>query len=220
MINNSKLKTQNSKLGFTMIELLAVAVVIIAVSSIVSAILFSSLRGVSRTSVTDAVRQNGNSAISEISREIRFAKLFKGVSPDGTTYSIDSETDDIDCTMYRPTPTPTPTPGRGYTHLKIVSLENETIIFSCEDNSPSIYQEIRSFDESTIISPKSSIFDTGTVKMDLSSCYFTCSQSVITDPPTIGVHFTLSDTKGDTTFFEQKSSSEFQTSVTFRNLNK
>ena len=208
-----------------MIELLAVAVVIIAVSSIVSAILFSSLRGVSKTTITDSVRQNGNSAISKISREIKFAKIFKGVSPDGVTYSIDSDTDDIDCTMYRPTPTPTPTPGRRYTHLKIVNLESQTIIFSCEDDtSPtgsgkSIYREIFSLDELENFG-KESLFDTKTVEMDLSSCYFTCAQNVITDPPTIGVHFLLSDIKDDTSFFEQKASAEFQTSATFRNLNK
>ncbi len=121
--------------------------------------------------------------------------------------------------MYRPSPTPTPTPGKRYAYLKIVSLENEAIIFSCENDG--IYKEVLTFDEQPIPGKdKESLFDTDTVQMDVNSCYFTCSQNVVTDPPTIGIHFTLSDKKDSTSFFEQKASAEFQTSVTFRNLNK
>ena len=47
-----------------------------------------------------------------------------------------------------PTPTPTPTPGKRYAYLKIVSLENEAIIFSCENDG--IYKEVLTFDEQPI----------------------------------------------------------------------
>ena len=201
MINNSKLKTQNSKLGFTMIELLAVAVVIIAVTSIISEILFSSLRGVSKTSVTDAVRQNGNSAIAKVSREIKFAKTFLGIDDD------DIEPYKTDCSTYGIVPTPTPAP---YDFLKIKNLDNEEIKFYCAD---SLYQKIGT-------SPQVSLFDTSAVTMDQASCYFTCTQNVSTDPPTIGIHFTLSQKDAQSSFFEQKATLEFQTSATFRNLNK
>lgn len=205
--------------GFTMIELLAVAVVIIAVSSIISAILFSSLRGVSKTSVTDAVRQSGNAAISKLSREIKFAKTFKGVSVDGQgVYTTD-------CSTFGITPAPTPAKNR---FIKIENLDSQTVILSCEDDpsvsGKSIYQQILSSDEQTIITAKQSLLDTEVVEMTLddtdTSCYFTCSQNVITDPPTIGINFMLSQKDSQTSFFEQKASAEFQTSVTFRNLNK
>ena len=184
-----------------MIELLAVAVVIIAVSSIISAILFSSLRGVSKTSVTDAVRQNGNSAISKISREIKFAKIFGGVTNDEVSYNRN-------CSTYGQNPIPPPIQ---YKYLKVTNLDNEELVFYCE-NGNSLYQR-------TGVSVPVSLFDTNTVVMEAGSCYFTCTQNVETDPPTVGIHFTLSQ-KENATFFERKASAEFQTSVTFRNITK
>lgn len=75
--------------GFTLIELLVVMGVFLAVSAVVGGILFSTLRGSQKTTTLDEVRQNGNYAISTMTKSIRAAK------------SIDSPTN---CTA--PTPTP------------------------------------------------------------------------------------------------------------------
>ncbi|EKD65259.1 MAG: hypothetical protein ACD_50C00146G0001 [uncultured bacterium] len=202
-ILNSKIK---SGAGFTMIELLAVSIVVIAVSSIITAILFSSLRGVSKTSVTDAVRQNGNSAISKVSREIKFAKTFNGVSTTGIGVY------ETNCSIYGITPAP---PTVQYKYLKITDLDSIESIFSCKTIS-----SVESLYQKTGASTPVSLFDTDTVRIESGLCYFTCTQNVETDTPTIGIYFKLSQKGDDTSFFEKKSSAEFQTSATFRNLNK
>lgn len=63
----SKLKYQN---GYTLIELLSVISILVIISGIVSAILFSTLRGTDKTRITTEVSQNGSYAISVISNAI------------------------------------------------------------------------------------------------------------------------------------------------------
>lgn len=60
--------------GFTLIELLVVMGIFLAVSAVAGAILFSSLRGSEKTATLDQVRQNGNYALSVMTKLIRNAK--------------------------------------------------------------------------------------------------------------------------------------------------
>lgn len=61
--------------GFTLIELLVMVGVFLAVSVVIGGTLFAVLRGSVKTTTLDQVRQNGDFAISTISRTIRSAKL-------------------------------------------------------------------------------------------------------------------------------------------------
>ncbi len=72
--------------GFTLIEILVSAAIVITATTVVVAILVSSFRGVSKAIVSEEVRQNGNNAISSMSRIIPFADCLKGVSTDRSTY--------------------------------------------------------------------------------------------------------------------------------------
>lgn len=72
--------------GFSLIEILVAISIIITASTVVVAILFSSFRGISKSAVTEEVRQNGNRAISQMSRTIQFAENFLGASVDGAAY--------------------------------------------------------------------------------------------------------------------------------------
>ncbi len=75
------------KKGFTLIELLVVILVIFSVGVLISSVLFSALRGANKTNTIDTVRRNGNSAITQMSRMIRYSQSFNGVSTDGVSYT-------------------------------------------------------------------------------------------------------------------------------------
>lgn len=181
------------QIGYTLIELLAVMVVMITIGIIIASILVSALRGTSKANVIEEVRNNGNFTIQQMGKMIGFAQNFSGVSKDNVTYTTN-------CTVV---------PSPQYRHIKIKSFDDKQTIFSCNllGNPP------------TIASNGASFLDTNKVTLDPDSCFFTCSQINISEAPVIGINFTLSQ-KTTSSFFEQKATIPFQTSVTMRNLNE
>ncbi len=196
-ISNFKFKISNSQRGFTLVELLAVAVVMVVVSVIVTATITSSLRGTTKTNTVNDVRQNGNYAISQVSKMIEYAKSFGGISNDNVNFTPN-------CVNSTPPLTPTPTPSQ-YNYLKITGFDNGSTIFSCS--------QINNLN--TIASNGASLIDSNLVSLD--SCSFTCSQDRITDSPTIGITFFLSK-RTTSSLFENNASVSFTTSVKMRNL--
>lgn len=191
-ISNFKFKILNSERGFTLVELLAVSVVMVVVSVIVTATITSSLRGTTKTNTVNDVRQNGNYAISQVSKMIEYAKSFGGVSNDNVNFVSN-------CVNLTPPLTPTPQPSQ-YNYIKITGFDNGQTIFSCA---------------STIASNSASLIDTNLVSVD--SCSFTCERARITDAPIIGINFSLSK-KTTSSLFENNASVSFKTSVKMRNL--
>lgn len=61
---------QSSQRGYTIIELLAVVTILVIISSIVSGIIYSTLRGSKKTKIITEVAQNGQYAVSVISNTI------------------------------------------------------------------------------------------------------------------------------------------------------
>ncbi len=184
--------------GFTLVELLAVAVVMVVVSVIVTATITSSLRGTTKTNTINDVRQNGNYAIAQVSKMIEYAKSFNGISND---YNGPF---DSNCVNLVPSLTPTPTPSQ-YKYIAITGFDNGQTTFSCSQIN----------NVSTIASNSAPLIDTNLVSVD--SCSFTCERARITDPPIIGINFSLSK-KTTSSLFENKSSVSFKTSVKMRNL--
>lgn len=178
--------------GFTLVELLAAIMVVGVISGVVGSILISSLVGSNKTNSLEKVRQGGNFALLQISKAIEFSRNFYGVSIDGVNYVTDCTEDEV---------SPTPTPA--YNFAKIVTLEGNTVVYSCES--------------STISSNGDSLIDNDALKT--TSCFFTCSQDNSLLPPSIGINFDLS-TNESSTFLERNSSVSFSTSVTLRNLNR
>lgn len=177
--------------GYTLIELLAVMLIMITVGLIIATILVSSLRGSNKTNTVNTLRQNGNYAILQISKMLEFAQSFGGVSSDGSTYTSS-------CTS----------PTTQYKYIKITSFDNGNTVFFCDVSNSKISSISASFNGS-IVNPND---------VNLSQCYFTCSRN-ISVPPTIGINFTLTQ-KGSSGLFEKKETINFQTSVIMRNLNK
>ncbi len=190
-------KISNSK-GYTLVEMLAVIVVFSVIGGIIAAIFASSLRGSNKANVTNEVRQNGNYALTQISRMITYAKSFDGISVDGVNYDSECYIEPV----LENTPTPTPSE---YHYLKITGFDGGQITFVCLS------------DPDEISSNTASMINESTVSVD--SCKFNCEQLNIIQPPTIKINFSLSQ-KNQEALFENKTSMSFETSATMRNLGK
>lgn len=195
------MKKNNYQKGFTLIELLVVIVVLIATGTVIGSVLFSSLRGVNKTNVITVVRQNGDYAISQMAKTIRNAKKFEGVSLDDQAYVTDcSQTSYVH-----------------YIYIKMTTPEDKQVTFSCSHRDISS-RVCNPQDDCNSIS-FSSLIDANFVSTDENSCYFTCGQDNLTDAPTVGINFSLSQ-KGsrENMFVEKTATVKFQTSVSMRNL--
>lgn len=90
-----------------------------------------------------------------------------------------------------------------YSSIEITTVDGIDIKFECVD--------------STIKQNNESILNQEAVSATM--CSFYCSQQVSTDSPTITISFTLSQA-GTPSFFEQKASIPFETSLTLRNVGR
>lgn len=188
----SKWQRANGKLaGFTLIEVLVVMLVLVTVGSIILSIFIIALTGASKTRSQQIVRENGNSAISQITRQIQYAKRFNyvqvGGEGEGNTFS-DCVGSDVE----------------KYTAVSISSFDDNDTLFACVD-VPDGTETVR-----TIASQGATLVNTK--KVFVKECYFTCQQNSIAEPPTIGIHLEL------TPLNSQKNPVTFDASVVPRNF--
>lgn len=130
---------QNSefrKNGFTLIEIMIVMAILVFIGLIIGSIVMSILRGTNKTNTLTVVRQNGNFAISQLSKMLRNAKTFEGASTNGSSF-------DAICNE-----------STQYKYIKITSFDKEVTTFSCA-GSPL-----------TISSNSAVLLDTNTVVVD------------------------------------------------------
>ena len=73
-------KYLSSKKGFTLVEVLVVMVIVLVVGSIIIGVLFAAARKSNKASSLDVVKRNGNYAIEQMAKTIRYAAKFDGVS--------------------------------------------------------------------------------------------------------------------------------------------
>jgi len=92
--------------GFTLIELLVVAGVFVSVSTIILSIFVISLRGSRKSELLLTMKQNGNFAMSQMVKQIRYAK------------SIDTPASCV--------------PSVSQSSITITSLDNGQTTFSCQ----------------------------------------------------------------------------------------
>src|ERR1035437_2671426 len=117
-------KNQNFQRGYTLIELLAVISIVVVVGVIVAGILISSLRGGSKSNVLDNVRQNGDDAITQMSKMIIYAQSFNGISTDNVTFTNNC------IQTIPPSPSPSPSPVQ-YKYIKITAFDGGITVFGC-----------------------------------------------------------------------------------------
>lgn len=179
-------------LGFSLIEILVATSIIITTTTIVVAILASSFRTSSKTTSLDIVRQNGNSAISQVGRMIQFAESFEGVSDQK-----------IDSSFVKSCPVPG-APDIRFNFLKISSAGTEKTL-SCSDEGLTIDDE--------------SLFDSNRVTVVTGTCSLTCTQDSQDVSPVIGLSFDLTygTDPNPTGLTEKRAQIRFSTSVKMRN---
>lgn len=182
--------------GYTLVELLVGLTVIFAIGSIVFAIFISTLRGTNKSASLEAIRQNGSAATNQITRAVRNAKVFDGVSLDGTgNFSVS-------CVMSNgPTP-----PFTRYKGLSVTTFEDTVEVYRCPVDA-----------ETAIFKNNQPITDSAVVTVDAESCYFTCIQTTSTSVPVVGINFLLR-TKNQTGSPDFDSQETFSTTVSPRNF--
>jgi prepilin-type N-terminal cleavage/methylation domain-containing protein len=91
--NNFSLFTSHfsSQKGYTLVELLTVIGILSVIGVIVLSVLFITLRGTEKSNALEIVRQNGDAALSQMVKDIRYAKTLEtpgSCSPATTTSSV------------------------------------------------------------------------------------------------------------------------------------
>ena len=191
----SNLRRKNE--GFTLVELLSSIIVLVAVGSVITGIITSSLRGTNKTTTIENIRQNGNYALVQMSKNIEYAQVFNGFSNDNVNYVIS-------CPFsLAPTPAPVTT---NYNFVKVTPLNSNAIVYNCTSSPP------------TITANGSSLVDTNAVS--LSTCTLSCIQTGSTDFPIIKIGFTLGPKNASDLVENSTPPILFETSLTIRNYKR
>jgi len=187
-----------SEKGYTVIELLTVAGVMVIIGGVLTGIIVSTLRGTNKTQTSNAIAQNGNYALSVISNIL--------VSSDAIIALRDSSgvilDQDGDCTSQ---------PNPIGNEIDLRRIDGGITTLACDN------QTIASESASMSVS----LLDTTKVRIDtssLSTCYFKCIQEE-DDPysaPSIEVGFVLTS-QNQSGAIENTGTADFKTSVKLRN---
>lgn len=179
------LKKNNS--GYTIIELLAVVTILVAVAGIIAALITQTLRGSSRTTVTNNVSQAGNYVTSVISNSIISAKNVVAVGGEDVS----------DCTQ-NPT---------GNSIELLISDRRGTVIYACENDTISS-------NSASLIDTNRLRIDTADSSACYFTCRQYSNDPYT--PPVIEFGFTLTQ-KEEEALFESRSQAPFSTSALMRN---
>lgn len=183
-----KTSTHNkNELGYTIVELLAVVTILVAVTGIISALITQTLRGTSRTNVTNQVAQVGNYVSSVISNELISAQ---------DVVSVDGE-EVADCTQ-NPT---------GSSIEVLISEQEGTILYQCQADTISS-------NSASLIDTSRLRVNTSDPNACYFTCLQQNNDPYT--PPIIEFGFTLTQ-KSEDALFENRDSAPFETSVLMRN---
>lgn len=184
-----------NKSGFSLIELLVAASIIITATTVVLAIITTSFRSSNKISSNQLIRQNGNYAINQMTKMIQFADSFEGASVDGQDGSFAACAPDVSY------------------HAIRVKYQREYKVLLCSENNIEILTPAT--DERFSLIDRSSVNVVAPDGRD--PCSFTCTQDNLSTGPVIGINFSLSlPNEGKSA--EKSASGEFSTSVKMRNL--
>jgi prepilin-type N-terminal cleavage/methylation domain-containing protein len=176
--------------GMSLIELLVSLLIVTTISSVALGIIWISLRSTVKVNNMNLIRQNGNFAITQMTKTLQYSRKFDGVSTDGVTYVMTCQ-DPASATL------------QSYSHVRVTSQSNTPIILGCLTTP------------STVASNSASLLNTAVYTV--SSCKFTCTQADVDSPYTIGIEFTIKKIIGGN-LFDDPAPVTFQSSATIRNI--
>jgi prepilin-type N-terminal cleavage/methylation domain-containing protein len=199
--SNTMKKIQHSPLniknypGFTLVELLAVISVFVIVGMVTTGIFLSSFRATTKSDSLALLRQNGDFAMSQIEKQLRFATSLNGLSNDTqippTTLNACTDLTGGSMTQYK--------------QMQIANADGGTSTYSCTTGSGGNVAS----NSANFLDPK--------VVTDVDACYFTCAKGTLYSAPVITFYLTLAQRYGNASAAESHSTLNFQTSVTLRN---
>jgi type II secretory pathway pseudopilin PulG len=178
---------KNKKQGYTLVELLAVIIILVTVGTIISAILASVLRSSNKSVNTESVRRNGNYAITQMSKMIAYAQKLEGVSLDGSQYYTDC--------VSQPA-------SAQYNYLRIKSFDGGITTFACNDSK---IASLSASETNYLVDPVLN-----------AACYFKCTQESAAAPAKIDIFLNLS-VQNSANFSEGQVEIPFETSVIILN---
>jgi type II secretory pathway pseudopilin PulG len=201
--------------GFTLVELLASVIVLVAIGSVIAGIISSSLRGANKTNTIENIRQNGNYALAQISKDIEYALPFDGKKTG--LIRKNSEDEDVYDTSCILALSPTPIPVTQYSAIAVESPIKITGVVG----SP---RKIIRYDcnGSVFAANYIPLIDTTeTTSISLKNCSIACTQYKATDVPIIKISFSI-EPKNLSILSENnaQSSITFETSVVLRNYER
>lgn len=179
----------NNNKGYTLVELLAVTTIIVIIAGLIAGILYSTLRGGSKSRITNEVAQNGNYALSVISNTILLSEAVTKI--DGAAVA--------DCSG-----------SPSGTSIELQQVNGALITFVCEESTiASRSGSVTTFliDNNTVRSEDAAC--SFTCKQTDENPY---------SVPIIDITFSLSQAQREATS-ENTSAATFTTSATMRNFN-
>lgn len=194
-----KIKTKPNK-GFTLVELLASIIVLIAVGSVISGIIASILRGSNKTNTIENIRQSGNYVLSQMSKDIEYALPFDGKNT-GLSNVASPTLYDTNCAASL---SPTPTPITQYNYIAIESANNTITKYNCSG--------------SVLKKNGTDLIDSTSVS--LTDCLMQCIQSRSTDIPVIKISFKIGPINQNKLVENSTPPILFETSVTMKNYQR
>lgn len=183
--------------GFTLIELLVVMIAFMVTGTVIASVIFTHVKAIDKTNTETAIRQAGNSIISQISKDIRNAGAIRLKDTAGNDIGIQQCVNGTNYDVL-------------YTNQKLIS-QNES---SYQCISPNIRRHI--VDGSNVSTEL--LVDQNVIIVN--NCTFTCQVTPGT-LPVITVSFTLEEktTSAKSKSIGDKVSIPFTTSVQMRNTN-
>jgi type II secretory pathway pseudopilin PulG len=128
-ISNLKFKISNVRGGgFTLVELLVVSGIFIIITTTIVSILFIILRGTKKSDSIIIVRQNGEQAMAQMVRIMRFAKSLDDPCPLTDPKSVTITAADLAQTVYTFTCPSAPAPTPNFIDLNSTKLTNDATV--------------------------------------------------------------------------------------------
>lgn len=189
---------KESSRGFTLIEVLAVMLVFGIIGSVAAGILVTTLRTSNKSAILTTVKQNGDYAITQITKILRNSYTLQTPAP----------------------PCGSPSNPTNTSFLEVLDNNGNQSTITCIDGNPPPGVSANTITLQSGGGAQTSLLDTTKVKT--TTCSFTCAQASQSDYPVIGITFGLTQLS-TSNFVEQIASASaitFTTSLVFRNYQR
>lgn len=186
-MKKSKFGKKINQKGYTVVELLAVVTILVIITGIIAALITQTLRGSSKTNITNQVAQAGNYVTSVISNAIISAENVVAVGGENVN----------DCTQN----------PEGNSIELLISQEVGTVLYACANDT------IAS-NSASLIDTNRLMIDSTDSSACYFKCLQQNNDPYT--PPIIEFGFTISQ-KAENVLFENRESAPFETSVLMRN---